>query len=92
MPIYDYKCSNCGKVFEAFNWINSSNTEVCECKGIAFKMEVYKLQILEKDKWKETGKNNVDQGIPFGEVPGDDDYVDKSGRVPEEPGYLGPLP
>ena len=31
-------------------------------------------QILEKKKWKETGKNTLNSGIPFGEVPGDDDY------------------
>jgi len=33
-------------------------------------------QLLEKRKWMNTGKNNPDGGIPFGQVPGDSDYKD----------------
>ena len=34
MPIYEYKCSKCGEVFEAFQKINDNPLKVCKfCHG-----------------------------------------------------------
>ncbi len=34
MPIYEYKCSKCGEIFEAFQKINDNPLKECKfCKG-----------------------------------------------------------
>lgn len=34
MPIYEYQCSNCGEVFEAFQRVNDKPLSQCKfCKG-----------------------------------------------------------
>lgn len=37
MPLYDYKCRDCGEVFERFARI-SATTHKCDCGGLADRM------------------------------------------------------
>ena len=39
MPIYSYKCKNCGKIFDRFQKIGGKGTEYCDlCNSEAFRV------------------------------------------------------
>ena len=90
MRLYEFKCLKCNKVFEELlkkevkigEQIEGS--PCCNSEGIRI---ISRSQVLIKEKYRESGENRLDDGIPFGEVPGDDDYIGIN-----EPGYIGPLP
>ncbi|MGB5217803.1 MAG: zinc ribbon domain-containing protein [Smithella sp.] len=51
MPIYEYKCSKCGKQFEAFQGISDPELKSCQfCKG-----KVHKLMSLSSFSLKGSG-------------------------------------
>lgn len=93
MPIYVYKCRKCQKIFDAFTHYSETGehfTSTCKCGETAdFQWGGYKVQKYDKNKWKETGKGRIDEGIPFGEVPGDEEYM--NGDL-NDPDYMGPRP
>lgn len=68
-----FKCSYCKNTFKRIVPRDSKLTD-SPCCGEKSIIIIEVPHLLEKKKWKETGKNNLDSGIPFGEVPGDNDY------------------
>jgi len=92
MPTYDFKCTDCGEITEMFlSTTTKSSIECPKCGGNAERgiWRPYKSQFVIKNKWRTVAKDNkaIDDGIPFGEVPGDDDYIGI-----DKPGYNGPIP
>ncbi len=68
--------------------IHLSDTSTCPfCNNEAKKQFTPTTGFIQKFKYLETGKNRLDQGIPFGEVPGDEQY-----KGIEDPDYTGPTP
>ena len=80
MPTYSYKCEECGLVFEElFKKLDDVTSPCIKCdgkgtrgwydgKGPAIKAEGMLRNSVDKRK------QVVDDGIPIGECPGDDDY------------------
>lgn len=106
MPLYTYQCSKCKKLFEEFGSYKEIRI-LSECCGeIAFRRNFlgapfvlvkgtvgspHMKRIREVNKLK-PDERPLDGGIPFGEVPGDDDYKRKVGPKIGDKDYLGPLP
>jgi len=68
-----FNCPFCGTEFQMVVPIGCKTTDSPCCDEKA-NLIFGAPQILEKKKWRETGKDTLNSGIPFGEVPGDDDY------------------
>ena len=96
MPIYEYRCKICSLKFEEFRSISDNSTVIChniKCKSTEIQKLISKPQApLIKGAYLIKGKNKIDGGIPFGEVPGDHEYIDSRGLKPGDKDYLGPLP
>lgn len=74
MPIYEYKCEKCGKVFDVLQKLNSDPVETCiDCggkveklissssfqfKGSGWYVTDYKKKDPDKDKYKKTASGD----------------------------------
>lgn len=77
MPTYDFKCTGCGTIFEDFMNMSAPNPPCPNCGGNTektFPLGTRLPGILIPGSYYDPSR--VDEGIPFGEVPGDDDYYD----------------
>ena len=91
MPSYEFQCNKCSKIFNYFYHMKDapiigavSKNNIC-CGSL---LRIFSKTILHvKSYTVEKAQAAANDGIPFGEVPGDDDYVGLG-----EPDYLGPLP
>lgn len=87
-----FKCMKCNKVFEEFVDNSEVKTIKCECGGIAKRgfwssNSGPNVVISKKNQSAPKENNQMDGGVPFGEVPGDDDY-----KWMEEGRDYGPTP
>lgn len=86
MPLYKYKCENCNTEAEEFRTIAKRRDIKCSsCQSSKMTIVLFPHQVLTKGKWKESGKNSMDAGIPFGSVPGDEDYSDINNPLGPKP-------
>lgn len=81
MPCYTYICESkeCEKKAEFFRAVSNRKLPVmcpfCQKALSRFTFATYKIEILEKEKYKRTKKaNDPFEGIPCGEVPGDEEF------------------
>lgn len=65
MPTYDYRCTNCGHQFEAFQKMSDKPLTQCpECKGILKRLigsgsgPIFKGTGFYQTDYKNSGKNN----------------------------------
>ena len=61
MPIYEYKCINCGKITEHWNTIENRNMPVdCEyCGSVASRVQSVTSFILSGSGWGRDGYSNT---------------------------------
>lgn len=86
MPLYKYECNDCSFGFEEIRTIaNRKNAKCPKCKSNDIIQVLCAHQVLTKNKWKQTGKGKIDGGIPFGSVPGDNDYKDINNPLGPKP-------
>lgn len=86
MPLYGYICENCKTQIEEFRTIAKRfNIKCSKCQSDKMTIVLFPHHVLTKNKWKESGKNSIDSGIPFGTVPGDDDYKDINNPLGPKP-------
>jgi len=91
MPIYNFECPKCKNKFEELSFNINNPEEPCpKCKTLSKRVMgcFYSVYICIKGGWiAKKDPNVLDDGIPFGEVPGDEDYIGI-----DKPDYLGPRP
>ena len=78
MPIYEYKCSKCGEVFEAFQKINDNPLNKCKyCCGkverlisqSSFQLKGSGWYLTDYSRKSGTSENTTDSGAKTGEKP-----------------------
>jgi len=74
MPNYDFKCTDCEHVFDDLCPVGTGTNNCPKCSSMAHRIWINGPQVMIKGAWKEKGKDRIDDGIPFGDVPGDEDY------------------
>jgi len=79
-----FKCPKCKKEFEQFG-PKDRRTTSSPCCGTKSSKTLEMPQMMEKHKWAKTGKQSLDGGIPFGEVPGDEDYINIDSPLSPKP-------
>ena len=78
MPIYEYKCEECGEVFDVLQKLNSEPVKACincggkveklissssfQFKGSGWYVTDYKKKDPDKDKYKKTVSNDKEDG------------------------------
>ena len=102
MPIYEFRCSTCKKEFEDYVGKSDAKRTVSHCcnsiSGRTGRLYRHRVQMggfkgVDKAQMEKAQKHgDIDGGIPFGQVPGDSEFIDSQGRVPGDKDYLGPLP
>lgn len=85
MPLYKYECKNCNTEAEEFRTVAKRHDIQCSNCESSMTIVLCPHQVLTKHKWKQSGKNRLDAGIPFGSVPGDEDYHDLSNPLGPKP-------
>jgi len=56
MPIYEYECEHCGKVFEKYKrFYENSNNEICKCGHKAHKIISNSTFVLKGGGWYASG-------------------------------------
>jgi len=68
-----FRCSECGKEL-SITVPRGCRTADSACCGMKANWLLQTPQLLHRKRYQKTGKNDVDSGIPFGNVPGDSDY------------------
>lgn len=90
---YLFVCNSCGHRFENVDRIGFMYSDCILCGGLMTAKQPSKAPyFMIRGQYLITGKNKIDSGIPFGEVPGDQQYIDSQGRKPGDKDYIGPLP
>ena len=91
MPSYEFQCNKCKKIFMEFAYMKDAPkiggaSESSSCCGDV--LRIFSKTTVRMNTYRvERAQAAVNDGIPFGEVPGDEDY-----KGIGEPDYLGPLP
>lgn len=93
MPTYDFKCQHCELVFEENVPIGTDMIKCPRCflekgKRGFWTNKAPHGTVKGNEAWKQKGKNKLDGGVPFGEVPGDEDY----NWIKEGERNWGPIP
>lgn len=56
MPLYEYKCNKCKKVFERLNNINDNSDEICPiCGSVSHKILSHSTFVLKGGGWYASG-------------------------------------
>lgn len=100
MVTYIFKCSSCSNIFEDIVYTYKAKRVSCpKCYNVAlWQIGASAPRFFVPRKHQASPKaydtHPLDDGIPFGEVPGDDDYSDlKDRKTPEQmKDYIGPSP
>ena len=103
MPTYNYQCSACKRFYQETADYREQRILSCCCNSIAIRrsgaagmvappMPEQAVDVRELVK-PEQEEGPIDGGIPFGTVPGDEDYMQEIGgkKIGDE-GYIGPMP
>lgn len=92
MPLYDYKCECCDNTIEDQRMGVDETEMLCpDCGSIAKRMFPTSINIIVPNKHRSVSNNKkpdshpLDQGVPFGEVPGDDDYKNINSPLSPKP-------
>lgn len=91
MPTYEFKCSECGHIFEEIQCKIGEQNRPCPCCNgegkKLFSSPNFKVR-GGTGKFHQNSDNNLDPslgGVPLGEVPGDDDYYDLNSPFSPKP-------
>ena len=91
MPTYQFICPKCKHKFEELSLTMIEPKELCPlCGEMAPKdcSKIFAPRFVVKDSWeKKVKEDDPLEGIPLGEVPGDEDYIGM-----DDPDYIGPKP
>ena len=102
MPTYEFQCSECLRLYREIADFREQRVMSKCCTSIAIRRTKNPkglpltpdgaVDVRELVK-PEPEEGPIDGGIPFGTVPGDEDYEDETGGFSiGEDGYIGPLP
>lgn len=87
MPIFNFKCPECSRIFEDLIEFREQTalSKCCNSESKKFWGPGSAPNVLIRGSWQDDTR--LDGGCDFGEMPGDEDYEGIN-----EPGYLGPIP
>lgn len=102
MPVYEFQCSDCKRRYQETTDFREQRIGSKCCNSIAVRLtqepkglpmtESGHLDVRELLK-PAAEKGPIDGGVPFGTVPGDEDYeTEIGGKKIGDEGYIGPMP
>lgn len=101
MPIYEFQCPKCDKKYEEFVFLGelTAASPCCSIEGnrtdrfYSHRVQMGGFQRVDRAQIEKAQKHgDIDGGVPFGQVPGDEIYTDMLGKRPGDDGYRGPIP